>query len=201
MSFIETPRFPDRLAYGAVGGPKFKTSIVTLVSGQEQRNIEWARTRGEWDVAHAVKTVAQYDELLHFFMAMRGAAYGFRFKDWLDYQVDSGEGVAAYVAGSPTGQWQLYKRYTAGATTYDRKIVKPIASGFAVSVNGGDVSGFSLDTTTGIVTISGTSGSDTVTWTGTFDVPVRFDTDHMPASIDDLNAITWGQIPIVELKA
>ena len=40
-AFLETPRFPTALAYGARGGPKFKTNIVQLASGREQRNVVW----------------------------------------------------------------------------------------------------------------------------------------------------------------
>ena len=38
------------------------------------------------DVASALKKQAQIDELIAFFRARRGKAYGFRFKDWTDYK-------------------------------------------------------------------------------------------------------------------
>ena len=42
--------------------------------------------RGRWDVASGLKKQAQIDELIAFFRARRGKAYGFRFKDWTDYK-------------------------------------------------------------------------------------------------------------------
>jgi uncharacterized protein (TIGR02217 family) len=33
-----------------------------------------------------------------------------------------------------------------------------------------------------------------------FDVPVRFDTDHMAVTIETYRLHTWQQIPIVELR-
>jgi uncharacterized protein (TIGR02217 family) len=33
-----------------------------------------------------------------------------------------------------------------------------------------------------------------------FDVPVRFDTDHMAVTIETYQLHTWQQIPIVELR-
>ena len=48
--FLEDPPFPARIAYGARGGPEFKTRVVTLASGFEQRNIDWERARGRWTI-------------------------------------------------------------------------------------------------------------------------------------------------------
>ena len=41
MSFHEV-RFPTRVSYGAIGGPRFSTTVQILNSGFEQRNINWA---------------------------------------------------------------------------------------------------------------------------------------------------------------
>ena len=45
MAFHEI-RFPDDIAYGASGGPEFATTIVTMASGFEQRNIT-GKPRGD----------------------------------------------------------------------------------------------------------------------------------------------------------
>jgi Conserved hypothetical protein 2217 (DUF2460) len=73
-------RFPDNIAYGATGGPEFATTVVVTGAGHEQRNVNWAEARGRWDVASGLKKQAQIDELIAFFRARRGKAYGFRFK-------------------------------------------------------------------------------------------------------------------------
>jgi uncharacterized protein (TIGR02217 family) len=51
------------------------------------------------------------------------------------------------------------------------------------------------------VTFYGTAPtvSDTLSWTGEFDVPVRFDTDTFSASYDDLNASSVS-LPVVEIR-
>ena len=41
---------------------------------------------------------------------------------------------------------------------------------------------WSLDATTGVLTIASAPTASTVTWAGSFDVPARFDIDHLPAS-------------------
>ena len=86
MSGFHEVRFPDNIAYGATGGPEFATTVVATGSGHEKRNVNWSEARGRWDVASGLKKQAQIDELIAFFRARRGKAYGFRFKDWTDYK-------------------------------------------------------------------------------------------------------------------
>ena len=74
---------------------------------------------------------------------------------------------------------------------------------------------YALDTATGKITFvtapggpgsggQGPSGEDLVTVTAEFDVPVRFDTDHLELSAeaadDQAEAASAPRIPIVELK-
>ena len=86
MSGFHEVRVPDSIAYGATGGPEFATTVVATSAGHEKRNINWAEARGRWDVASGLKKQAQIDELIAFFRARRGKAYGFRFEDWTDYK-------------------------------------------------------------------------------------------------------------------
>jgi uncharacterized protein (TIGR02217 family) len=62
-------------------------------------------------------------------------------------------------------------------------------------------SGWSVDTTTGLVTfgLPPAAGVE-VTADFAFDVPVRFDTDHMAVTIETYQLHNWQQIPIVELR-
>lgn len=199
-AFLESPRFPTAIAFGAKGGPGFKTRIVELASGYEQRNIEWAEVRAKYDVAQGLKTLQDTKALLDFFMAVRGRAYGFRFSDHKDRTVTATQGVAAYLGGSPPA-WQLYKRYAAGDLYYDRKIVKPVPGTVQVHTTaGGSPTVYSVDYTSGRVEIPNGEPGDSVTWEGDFDVPVRFDTDLFDAAYEELNAITWDAITLVELK-
>ena len=40
--FLEE-QFPPAIAYGASGGPKFKTTIVATANGFEFANVDWAK--------------------------------------------------------------------------------------------------------------------------------------------------------------
>lgn len=203
-SFIETPRFPSCVAYGATGGPKFSTNIVALASGREQRNIVWSQVRAEYDVGHRNRTIVEMDELRAFFYAVRGRAYGFRFKDYTDYEVSATEGFLVDDGGSPSA-FKMMKRYTIGTMTYDRRIYKPVVGSVTCYLNGEAMPGWTVDYATGIVTGMHTGSPNyypgaAVTWAGEFDVPVRFDVDHLDVSTDELNAYTWGSIKLVELR-
>lgn len=190
--FIESPRFPTDISYGAAGGPGYSTRVVPMNSGHESRNQNWNLPLGVYDVAHGVKKQAQLDVLIAFFRNCKGRAYSFRFKDWTDYQADATTGKL--VATGVTDVWQMVKRYTTGALTEDRVIQKPVAG--TVTVSGGGT--YTIDNTTGKVTR--TAGAAPTGWVGEFDVPCRFDIDQMKVSIDNVSAYSWSQIPVKEVR-
>lgn len=92
MVFHDT-RLPVDVERGALGGPGFKTTVTPLGSGKEQRNIDWARTRAEFDIGYGLMDQdsaileATIDALLAFFYTREGKAHTFRFKDWSDFKI------------------------------------------------------------------------------------------------------------------
>ena len=84
MTAFHEVRFPDNIAYCATGGPEFATTTVATSAGHEKRNVNWAEARGRWDGGTGLKNQQQLDQLIGFFRARKGRAYGFRFKDWTD---------------------------------------------------------------------------------------------------------------------
>ncbi len=198
MAFIET-RFPIDIAYGSSGGPEYFTDVVETHGGYEQRNANWAQSRGRWNVAHGVKTQAQLDALIAFFRARKGRADGFRFKDWTDY---SGTAQALGTGNGVLTQFQLVKKYTSGSVTETRSISKPVSGTVKVYLNGVEqMSGWSVNTGTGMVTFSAAPGGGVaVTADFEFDVPARFDTDRLSATLDAYGATSWRDILIVEIR-
>lgn len=182
MAFFESPRFPESISFGAQGGPEFETDITRTNArefGIGRREYPLQR----WDISPGIKTQTQYAEILAFFMVCRGRLHRFRFRDPVDNTTAHGNGTGV-VTGITSSTFQLVKRYTAGAQTLDRPIKKPVAAGMVVSVSGSPLSGgsWSLDATTGVLTIGSAPAAATVTWSGSFDVPARFDIDHLPAT-------------------
>ena len=198
MTFHEV-QFPTDIAYGAQGGPQYSTSVVITASGFEQRNSLWATSRMAWNVATGLKKQAQLDTLIAFFRARKGRAYGFRFKDWSDYQATA---QAIGTGDSVTHTFQLVKNYTSGPASEIRTIKKPVAGTVVVYLAGVmQSSGWSVDTTTGIVSFVTAPGTGVaVTADFQFDVPVRFDTDSLAARADSPGVFVWESIPIVELR-
>jgi uncharacterized protein (TIGR02217 family) len=153
--------FPTDISYGVRGGPAWNTSIIKRSSGHEQRIQRWSTPLWEYpDVAHHARSVSKMDDLYDFFITVgMGSANSFLLKDWADYTVlaaDGRLGTLAIGTGEPT--YQMVKRYTYGARTHDRNIVKPKASSVTVyrggvaQTEGASAGNFSFDTTTGIVT-------------------------------------------------
>lgn len=198
MAFEEV-RFPTDISYGSSGGPEYSTDIVEIASGFEQRNSNWQQARARYNVAHGVKTKAQLDALIAFFRARKGRANGFRFKDWSDYQATNS---AIGTGDGSTQTFQLAKAYISGSTTETRHIRKPVSGTITVYVNGtAQTSGVSVDTTTGVCTFTSPPvNAATITADFEFDVPVRFNTDRLSATLDQYGSHSWNEIPLIEIR-
>lgn len=198
MAFHDV-RFPEDISYGSSGGPQYDTDIVVTQGGHEQRNINWSVARARYNVAHGVKTQAQLDVLIAFFRARKGRAHSFRFKDWTDYEA-AGEVIGT--GDGSTSVFQLTKTYSSGEESEVRTISRPVAASVAVYVN--DVlqtSGVSVDGATGEVTfVSAPASGAVIRADFAFDVPVRFDTDRLSASLDAYGVRSWRDIALIEVR-
>jgi uncharacterized protein (TIGR02217 family) len=203
--------FPPSISMGAVGGPRFSTTVTTLSGGTEQRNINWAQARGEWDVSHGLKTDQQVEELLAFFHARFGKAFGFRFKDWSDYRLPRWIDVPGDLAPIPvlfttdgtTNIVQIVKVYSDLAGFYRRPITKPVVGTVQMLDNGTQTFDFTVDNTTGIITLGSTLAHTTghqVAVVCEFNVPCRFDTDDMKLTTTMVDNFSWASIPVVETR-
>jgi uncharacterized protein (TIGR02217 family) len=126
--------FPDAVARGATGGPGFSTNVVTLGSGAERRNIQWADARGEWNISTGIRTRAEMQAVIAHFYVVKGRGYSFRFKDWNDFQAAD----VPMLEVSDT-VWQLVKRYNVGGYEHVRAITKPVAGTVTCKVGGSPV--------------------------------------------------------------
>jgi uncharacterized protein (TIGR02217 family) len=207
MAFHEI-RFPDSISRGAKGGPERRTRIVELASGDEERNASWANSRRRYDVSYGVRRADDLAAVVAFFEARNGRLHAFRFKDWSDYK-----SCLPSAAPSPTDQiigtgngsttvFQLVKTYTSGAQSWARAILKPVAGTVTISLNGvAQGSGWSVNTTTGIVTFAVPPTTGAVIRAGfEFDVPVRFDTDELPVTLDIERTGSIPSIPLIEVR-
>ncbi len=199
MSFDEV-RLPTKIEFGARGGPRFRTEVVVLGSGHEQRNAEWSATRAAWDVAPGIQSAADLDAIIAFWYARQGRLRGFRFKDHTDFSA-TGQVLIAAVAGGETSA-QLVRGYTNGGQTFSRTVTKPVAGSVQLYLDGTPMAS-SVDTATGIVSFTalpGGSPQPVLSADFAFDVPVRFDTDNL-----EIRQVTHARdavqsLPIVEIR-
>lgn len=198
MLFSEV-RFPEDIAYGAVGGPEFSTDVITTHNGYEQRNVNWSCARIKYNVSHGIKTNEQLSELIAFFRARKGKAYGFRFKDWTDYKANN---QRIGLGDSKNTKFQLIKTYISGKVNCTRKIYKPVQNTFTIFHNKQEyLQEYSVDYCNGIVIFKQPPPHNTIISANfEFDIPARFDTDLLYASIDHSNTYNWNDISIVEVK-
>lgn len=184
MAFFEV-RFPLAVEAGVTGGPMRRTDVVQLASGRSERNQRWWGSLRRWDASSGVRSLADLAELVDFFELAAGRAHGFRLRDWNDWKSCAATRAPAatdQLLGAGDGSrtaFQLVKRYgKAGFRTWDRPIFKPVAGTVLVSVGGvAQASGWTVDTTTGVVTFATPPASGEVRAGFEFDCPVHFGTD------------------------
>jgi uncharacterized protein (TIGR02217 family) len=182
MAFIEQ-RLLDCVAYGTQGGPTWSTRKIALRSGIIRRNAQRSRPLYRFIVLYQNLQPEDHEAVIAAFNACRGGVFGFRLKDWSDYQatnefIGTGTGTAQSI--------QLTKLYQFGAQSVQRPIRKPVSA--AVTANGIGISS-SVDLTTGIVTFTATAAT-VIRWNGEFDVPVTFEQDEL--LFDAVNRSSMG---------
>jgi uncharacterized protein (TIGR02217 family) len=208
--YVDTP-FPDCIAFGAQASPMWATNLAVGFSGFEIANQNWEEQRHSYDVSFAVRTASDYRLIKTHFNVMRGRAKSFPFKDFLDFEVESTEGITV-VADDPMDGYQLLKRYGSGGDAYDRRITRPKTGTLTIyrtrSAVTTDVTGSAtVDLSGGTVNISGHVNGDVYTWAGEFFVPCRYDVDVLPAvainkepGAEGELLVDCGAIQLVEVK-
>lgn len=149
MAFDEV-QFPPVISYGSRGGPTFLTDVVTQENAFEQRVAIWGQAGGSYNARYGVKSITQLLDVINFFYARMGRFRGFRYKDFLDFEATD---EVMVVDGS--NDLQLIRNYVSGPVTFQRIIRKPVAvPAVTMRRNSVPFAAFSLDTTTGIATLT-----------------------------------------------
>lgn len=194
---IDNVRLPENIERGAVGGPRFNTALVTLDGGYEQTQQNWEVPRRAWQIGYGVQSKEDYEDVLAFFMARRGRARGFRFKDWSDYEIVNqqiGTGDAT------EDQFQIYKRYDDTALPFDRPITQVVSGTLTVTLNGTPTTSYTL-LSGGIIDFVSPPGSGVVIRVSCeFDIPVRFDNDQITVNLVWSEAGSIPSIGIIEVR-
>lgn len=206
-AFIES-QFPTNIPFQFSGGPAYNTTVNITKSGFETRNVNWTKPRHKYIFNYGSLPQADYDNAKRFFHACQGRAIGFRFKDWNDYKscgIDDAVSAVDQIVGTGNGVstvLQLIKKYTVASTTLTRVIKKPVAGTVLIALNGTPTTAFTVDTATGLVTMTSPPGIGvTVTCGFHFDTPCRFDMDEMLSQIINVGACNTSITLIEDMNA
>lgn len=209
MAFLDLT-FPRNIAGGVTGGPERRVDIVSLSSGEEERNARWKHSRRSFDASSGVDDADDLAEIIALFEEAGGKLHSFRFRDWSDFSSASTRRNAPagtdQVIGTGDGSetdFLLLKKY-GNLNSYFREITKPVAGSVVVALDGvAQVSGWSVNNLTGVISfVSAPSNGAQVSAGFLFDVPVRFDMNMIATDMsffDESEGRGVGMVPEIPL--
>lgn len=220
-------RFPTDISYGSSAGPGFKTQIIELRSGAEERISRWSAPRHQYDLGYGVRTYAALTVVKRFFLARRGSKQAWRLLDWQDYTTTSSGTLyqpndiavasndqdllntisGAYGIGDgSTRAYRMVKTYPDDIEEFRRSITLPIQGTVLLEVNGSlqtETTHYSVNYLTGEVTfVTAPPFGQTVRFGCQFDVPARFDIsvdEWLRMSFDDFGDGSYPSIKAIEV--
>ncbi|MBU1212956.1 MAG: DUF2460 domain-containing protein [Alphaproteobacteria bacterium] len=211
MAFHEV-RFPIGISLGAQGGPERRTDVVVLGSGFEERNSRWADSRRSYNAGYGVRSLDDLHAVIAFFEERRGRLYGFRWRDhadWKSCEPGKQPGPLDQILGTGDGlqaSFDIVKTYGGSFAPWVRRIRKPVAGSLTVAIDGvarTETTDYLVDSENGTVIFQPASlpaVGASVTAGFAFDVPARFDTDHLEINLQGFRAGAIPTIPIVEIR-
>jgi len=188
--FIDEYAPPEMPGFPCLSSPRWSTAITQVDSGAEQVNQRWAHPLYRFTLPEAVRDHTVFEAVRDQWMAMRGPAHTWPFRDPLDFasQALPAANVAPTVTmtdqvigtgDGETTQFQLVKAYTRGTQSYSRLIHLPIVNTVLISINGGSTAiPWTVSRPGGVVEFDTAPGIGAVIRAGfLFDVEVRFESD------------------------
>jgi uncharacterized protein (TIGR02217 family) len=188
---------PNSVISSGVRG-KLKRTNTRIPLGETGRmsiNAAGSQALREYELGTVPLRIEAWERVRAFHEITLGGAYGFLIEDPSDNVVAAAASAVSYEpavfhpegGGFFTGatHYQLQRRYVdpTSARYSDRPITRPRATGFALYRSGVLVSPstYTLDATTGQITMTSMSLEDaaTLTWAGHFYVPVHFQSDDL----------------------
>jgi uncharacterized protein (TIGR02217 family) len=192
---IDDVRLPVDIERGAMGGPEFRTTVVTMVSGRERRNQEWDVPLSSFNIGYGIRKRSEMEAVYSFFIARGGRARGFRFKNWLDFKVELDP--VGTIAGEPTKR-QLIRVYADTVNPQLRIVAYPLEATLKVYVNQVLTTDYLLQAN-GVLEFPTDPGLDVLA-SFEYDIPVRFDTDQLNTKLNTFREGEQPSIQIVELR-
>lgn len=199
MSNFDNVRLPEDIEVGAQGGPTFMTDVVSVSSGGEQRNQTWDQQRIQWDISYGIQSAADAMVVKDFFYARRGRAIGFWFRDWSDYVLDDEVIASGDDVDGVRKIFHLTRTY-GGAFPFVRYITQPDWDTITVEVNGTPTAAWTSGDNGVVIFTVAPALHASITVSGEFNVPVRFNTDAFRETIEAFATGTISSLSVVEIR-
>lgn len=204
-------QFPLDLA-ALQASPTWPVRVIEMGGGAEQRVIMQADSLRTYNAATAITTIEAYRSVVEHFNGRRGMGYSFPLKDRTLYKLTTPKAFGTGGGAGSTNQLSFDEGDS--GNSYIREVYLPIAGTIHIFANAVEkiegthwslaYNGSTGGTVTWITSVSG----QTLTWTGQFLIPVRYDTESLPgaevfAMLDDANGVGLVQgvnIPLREVR-
>ena len=211
MGFLAGVSLPEHIAYGSKGGPTWRTDVVTLPSGATERVQRWTSPIRQYDLRTGVRTLDDFHQVQNLWMVTAGPVHGFRLTDIFDNTSATGTDIHIGTPGDDvtigtgdgsTTQFQLVKRYTYGGQEATRTITKPNSGTVRIYYDGVEqLSGWSVDTETGVVTFTTAPTLNVVVSAGfEFQVPVQFEPEMDLGFQPSMRAFKAAELPSMVVR-
>lgn len=181
--------FPNCPTFGYIAEPNYLVKITSREGGYERRDRKWSRPLLTISASPTGdQSNEEIKQVINFWHAMGGMSYGFRFKDWTDFDSTVLGNTAPAVTDQPLApsgdsptSYRLVKEYTFGSFTQQREITRPRGESIMIGNETGVAqTDWTLNEATGLVTIGNTFAGTPTCWGGEFYVWVRFDAQLNP---------------------
>ncbi len=205
---IPAYRLPAGIEKGSQFSPTFMNVIQESLAGNEQRYAQWDKCRGVGDISYGLlnstDTAGDFRAIVAIYRAHYADLLPFRFKDWSDYQCTSenfgtGDGAETEFQLTKTYDPSYILGFGAGSLVYVRDIIL-LATAPVIKVDNVTktvVTDYNISN--GLVTFtSPPANGKALTWTGEFDVPVRFD-GPLSVIMNEGDNVAIGSLPIKEV--
>lgn len=187
----------------------WSTTVVELGGGNEQRNINFGDARRHYDANTPTLTLAQYLQIEKHFNARRGRGRSFPLRDRSSFRAAT---EALGTAGGAASTMQLVVASGDASNAYAREVYLPESGTLHVYANavekteGVDWSMAYTGATAGTLTWINSFSGQSITWSGDYYIPVRYDLDQLSGpelfiwTSGTTGLVQGPSIPLIEVR-
>jgi uncharacterized protein (TIGR02217 family) len=208
----QIPSFPIPDSQGTAVGPSFKTELLKVSSGHELRDSVGEDDRHGFEVSLQNKNQVEAETLIALNYISRGRGRTFRFKNWLDFNTTTPDGVIGasdQTIGTGDGVnrvFQLIKTYfkdlDKSNVDHISIIRRPVVSTVLISIDDAleSSANYRIDSGMGrLIFNTAPLQDEIIKWGGEFDIACRFESDILGINMQafKLGQSTFSLIEVI----